>query len=110
MSKIMHRWEAPDHFGMIADDDGRWVLHSEAQAAIEAADDSITHWRVSYERARAENARLAKRVEELDAALETLLSSVDAYNEANGRVMVDPHSTESARAMLAAAEDKGEMG
>jgi hypothetical protein len=42
-------------------------------------------------------------VHEIREALEDLLSAVDAHNEANGKVMVDPHSTRKARNALAAA-------
>lgn len=46
------------------------------------------------------------RVVELVGALEGLLDAMVAHNEANERVMVDPHSTEHARTVLAATPAK----
>ncbi len=49
---------------------------------------------------------LRARVVELAGALDGLLDAVKAHNEANERVMVDPHSTEHARTVLAATPAK----
>ena len=38
-------------------------------------------------------------IERLRAALDDLVSAVDAHNKANGRTMIDPHATEAARTL-----------
>ena len=40
-----------------------------------------------------------REIERLRAALDDLVSAVDAHNKANGRTMIDPHATEAARTL-----------